>query len=82
MIRFDNVTKIYKGGVDALRDISLEIGRGDFVFLVGPSGSGKTTFLRLLLREEVPDEGRIWVANSAPADARSPSVQAPTASAT
>jgi cell division transport system ATP-binding protein len=62
MIRFDNVTKIYKGGVDALRDISLEIGRGDFVFLVGPSGSGKTTFLRLLLREEVPDEGRIWVA--------------------
>jgi cell division transport system ATP-binding protein len=62
MIRFDNVTKTYKGTVAALSNISIEIAKGDFVFLVGPSGSGKTTFLRLLLREELPESGQIWVA--------------------
>lgn len=62
MIRFDNVTKIYKGGVTALRDLSADVQKGEFVFLVGPSGSGKSTCLRLLLREEVPSEGSIVVA--------------------
>ena len=62
MIKLEDVTKVYKGEVLALRDASCDIQRGEFVLLVGQSGSGKSTFLRLLNKEEEPDSGRIYIA--------------------
>src|ERR1700693_3332744 len=62
MIRFENVSKVYKADVVAVRDITLEVNKGEFVFLVGPSGSGKSTMLKLLLRDEFATSGRILVA--------------------
>jgi cell division transport system ATP-binding protein len=62
MIKTSNVTKVYKDTVLALEDINLEIGKGEFVFIVGPSGSGKSTLIRLLLKEEEPTKGDIFVA--------------------
>lgn len=62
MIRLQDVTKVYEGGTVAARDVTLDIQRGEFVFLVGPSGSGKSTLIRLMLRQEPITRGTIWVA--------------------
>ncbi len=62
MIKLENVSKVYKGDVVAVRDATVDIAKGEFVFLVGQSGSGKSTFIRLLNREESPDHGTIFVA--------------------
>jgi cell division transport system ATP-binding protein len=62
MIRLDHVTKVYEGGTVAAHDVSLDIQKGEFVFLVGASGSGKSTLIRLMLRDEPVTRGKIWVA--------------------
>jgi cell division transport system ATP-binding protein len=55
------LSKLYKRGVYALRELSITIDKGEFLFLTGPSGAGKSTFLRLLLREELPTSGNLRV---------------------
>ncbi|MCR5797090.1 cell division ATP-binding protein FtsE [Eubacterium xylanophilum] len=62
MIAMDNVSKQYQTGVDALKRVTLRIEKGEFVFVVGKSGSGKSTFIKLLLRELDPSEGKIYIA--------------------
>jgi cell division transport system ATP-binding protein len=59
MVHFYHVSKVYQNGVRALKDITVHISKGDFLFLVGPSGAGKTTLTKLLLREELPTKGQV-----------------------
>ena len=62
MIRLDHVTKVYPAGTrPAIEDVTIDIGKGEFVFLIGQSGSGKSTVLRLLLREELATVGKVFV---------------------
>src|SRR5450756_3131541 len=62
MIVFEDVNKAYDPDVVGLQDFTCHIGKGEFVFLVGPSGSGKSTLIKLVLKELVPESGRILVA--------------------
>ena len=76
MIETDHLSKLYKRGVYALRDLSLTIDKGEFMFLTGPSGAGKSTFLHLMLREDLPSEGTLKVAGRDLAELSSSQVQA------
>jgi cell division transport system ATP-binding protein len=71
-----HLSKLYNRGVYALRDITLTIDKGEFLFLTGPSGAGKSTLLRLLLREELPSEGDLRVAGRSLRDLSPSQVQA------
>lgn len=62
VIEFDDVSKIYPGGVRAIDSVTFKIHLGEFISLVGPSGAGKSTLIRLLTCEEMPTGGRIYVA--------------------
>ena len=76
MIECRSVSKTYGRGIYALKDVTLSVDKGDFVFLTGPSGAGKSTLLRLLLRQEVPSAGILRVAGRDLADLSRREVQA------
>lgn len=61
MIRFVDTTKVYSNGVVGLKNLTIRIEKGEFVFVIGASGSGKSTFLKLIMHEEAPTEGEVYV---------------------
>jgi cell division transport system ATP-binding protein len=61
LIESYHLSKLYSRGVYAIRDLTIRVNKGEFIFLTGPSGAGKSTFLRLLLRQELPSEGDLRV---------------------
>ncbi|HOQ74998.1 MAG TPA: cell division ATP-binding protein FtsE [Thermoclostridium sp.] len=61
MIKFVDTTKIYSNGAVGVKNITLSIEKGEFVFVIGASGSGKSTFLKLIMHEETPTEGEVYV---------------------
>ena len=62
MIKLENVTKVYKTGVRAVNNMNVNIGPGEFVYVIGPTGAGKSTFIKLLYREEKATSGKVIVA--------------------
>ncbi len=64
MIRLRRVMKVYQGNIYALDDVTVDVGKKEFVFIVGPSGSGKSTFIKLLLKEEEPTSGDVYIADT------------------
>ena len=62
MIKLENVTKVYKTGVRAVNNMNVDIGDGEFVYVIGPTGAGKSTFIKLLYREEKASSGKVIVA--------------------
>src|SRR5262245_35988271 len=79
LIRLQGISKVFKGDADdetwALRDVTLDIGRGEYVSVSGPSGCGKSTFLAVLALLESPTSGRYWL-NGRPVDRLSPAERA------
>ncbi len=63
MIEFRGVHKKYDTGIEALKGVDIKIDAGEFVFIVGASGAGKSTFLKLITREEVANQGEVIVSN-------------------
>jgi len=68
LIRLRRISKVYQGNIYALDDVTVDVEKKEFVFIVGPSGSGKSTFIKLLLKEEEPTSGAVYIADTNLAD--------------